>query len=326
MNMVEAEKLAATGLRGELRQREPMARHTSWRAGGAADRAYLAADLADLAAFLRSLPASEPVHVVGLGSNLLVRDRGVRGTVILTHWALKAIRVGRVENGHGEIYAEAGIASPRVARFAAMHGFGGAEFLAGIPGTVGGALAMNAGCFGGETWKIVERAVTIDRSGTLRERGPVDYEIDYRHVRLKDEATRLKAEVPHPSSLIPHPSEEWFVAATFRLPRGDCQSSRRIIKGLLQKRLATQPLERPNAGSVFRNPPDDYAARFIEACGLKGHAIGGAQISTKHANFIINTGGASAAGIEALIELAERSVSEKFSIALEREVRIVGEA
>jgi UDP-N-acetylmuramate dehydrogenase len=325
MNMVEAEKLVATGLRGELRQREPMARHTSWRAGGVADRAYLAADLADLAAFLRSLPASEPVHVVGLGSNLLVRDRGVRGTVILTHWALRAIRVGRVENGHGEIYAEAGIASPRIARFAAMHGFRGAEFLAGIPGTVGGALAMNAGCFGGETWKIVERAVTIDRSGTLRERGPADYEIDYRHVSLKAEGERRKAEGSHPSSLIPHPSEEWFVAATFRLPRGDRQSSRRIIKGLLQKRLATQPLERPNAGSVFRNPPDDYAARFIEACGLKGHAIGGAQISTKHANFIINTGGASAADIEALIELAERSVSEKFSIALEREVRIVGE-
>lgn len=318
MIMVEAEKLVATGLRGELRQREPMARHTSWRAGGAADRAYLAADLADLAAFLRSLPASEPVHMVGLGSNLLVRDGGVRGTVIFTHWALRAIRVGRMENGHGEIYAEAGIASPRVARFSAMHGFRGAEFLAGIPGTVGGALAMNAGCFGGETWKIVERAVTIDRSGTLRERGPADYEIDYRHVRLKDEATRLTAQTPHPS-------EEWFVAATFLLPRGDRQSSRRIIKGLLQKRLATQPLERPNAGSVFRNPPGDYAARFIEACGLKGHAIGGAQISTKHANFIINAGGASAADIEALIELMARSVSEKFGISLEREVRIVGE-
>lgn len=328
MNMVEAETLVTTGLRGELRQREPMARHTSWRAGGAADRAYLAADLADLAAFLRSLPASEPVHMVGLGSNLLVRDGGVRGTVILTHWALRAIRLGRVENGHGEIYAEAGIASPRVARFAAMHGFRGAEFLAGIPGTVGGALAMNAGCFGGETWKIVERAVTIDRSGTLRERGPADYEIDYRHVRLKDEGGRMKAEGPsegHPSSVIPHPSEEWFVAATFYLPRGDRQSSRRIIKGLLQKRLATQPLERPNAGSVFRNPPGDYAARFIEACGLRGHAIGGAQISTKHANFIINAGGASAADIEALIELAERSVVEKFGIVLEREVRIVGE-
>jgi UDP-N-acetylmuramate dehydrogenase len=328
MNMVDAEKLVSTGLRGALRRDEPMARHTSWRAGGPADRAYFPADLADLAAFLRALPASEPVHMVGLGSNLLVRDRGMRGTVILTHWALRAIRVGRYENGHGEIYAEAGIASPKVARFAAMHGFRGAEFLAGIPGTVGGALAMNAGCFGGETWKIVARAVTIDRSGTLRERGPEDYEIDYRHVRLKDEGAGQQAEgtsEPDSLSFTPHRSEEWFVAATFRLPRGDRRSSRRIIKGLLQMRLATQPLEKPNAGSVFRNPPNEYAARLIEACGLKGHAIGGAQISTKHTNFIVNVGGATAADIEALIELAERSVHEKFGITLEREVRIVGE-
>jgi UDP-N-acetylmuramate dehydrogenase len=319
MNMRDTEKAVPTDLRGELRRDEPMARHTSWRAGGPADRAYFPADLADLTALLRSLPASEPVHMVGLGSNLLVRDRGLRGTVVLTHWALRAIRIGRIENGYGEIYAEAGIASPKVARFAAMHGFRGAEFLAGIPGTVGGALAMNAGCFGGETWKIVARAVTIDRSGTLRERGPDDYEIDYRHVRLRDEAAGLQAKAPHAS-------EEWFVAATFRLHRGDRQSSRRIIKGLLQKRLSTQPLEKPNAGSVFRNPPNEYAARLIEACGLKGHTIGGAQISTKHTNFIVNVGGATAADIEALIQLAENSVREKFGIALEREVRIVGEA
>lgn len=327
--MVEVETVVATGLRGELRQHEPMARHTSWRAGGAADRVYFPADLADLTDFLRARPASEPVYLVGLGSNLLVRDRGLRGTVILTHRALTAIRIGRSEQGHGQLYAEAGVASPKVARFAAMHGFRGAEFLAGIPGTVGGALAMNAGCFGGETWKIVEHAVTIDRRGTLRERRPEDYEIDYRHVRLRDDGGKPKAEAlgeDHPSSLIPHLSEEWFVAATFRLPRGDTQSSRRIIKGLLQKRLATQPLEQPNAGSVFRNPPGEYAARLIEACGLKGHAIGGAQISVKHANFIVNAGGASAADIEGLIELAERSVREKFGIVLEREVRIVGEA
>lgn len=329
MNMGDAEKVVATGLHGELRQHEPMARHTSWRAGGAADCAYFPTDLADLTAFLRSRPASEPVYLVGLGSNLLVRDRGLRGTVILTHWALREIRVGRVHQGHGEIYAEAGVASPKVARFAAMHGFRGAEFLAGIPGTVGGALAMNAGCFGGETWKIVERAVTIDRSGTLRERSPADFEIDYRHVRLKDAGERMEARGTNesdPSSFILHPSEEWFVAAVFYLPRGDQLSSRRIIKGLLQKRLATQPIEQPNAGSVFRNPPGEYAARLIEACGLKGHAIGGAQISVKHANFIVNAGGASAADIEGLIELAERSVREKFGIALEREVRIVGEA
>ncbi|KPK20537.1 MAG: UDP-N-acetylenolpyruvoylglucosamine reductase [Betaproteobacteria bacterium SG8_41] len=328
MNAITDPEKRVVTLRGELRQDEPMARHTSWRVGGPADRAYFPADLDDLTAFLRSLSVSEPVHIVGLGSNLLVRDAGVRGTVILMQWALRAIRVGRVENGHGEIYAEAGIASPKVARFAAMHGFRGAEFLAGIPGTVGGALAMNAGCFGGETWKIVARAVTIDRSGTLRERFPEDYEIDYRHVRLKDQGVGQPVpETGEPDSLsfTPDRPKEWFVAAIFRLPRGDRQSSRRIIKGLLQRRLSTQPLEKPNAGSVFRNPPNDYAARLIEACGLKGRVIGGAQISDKHANFIVNTGGASASDIEALIELAERSVREKFGIELEREVRIVGE-
>ena len=303
-----------------------MARHTSWRTGGPADRAYLPVDLDDLSAFLRSVPASEPVFMVGLGSNLLVRDGGVRGTVILTHWALRTIEVKREEPGHGEIYAEAGIASPKVARFAAMHGYRGAEFLAGIPGTVGGALAMNAGCFGGETWKIVERARTIDRSGILRERSSEDFEIDYRHVRLKSDTATVEMGIPaEPSSDVAH-LEEWFVAATFRLPQGDRQSSRRIIKGLLQKRLATQPLEQANAGSVFRNPPNEYAARLVEACGLKGRAVGAAQVSPKHANFIINTGGARAADIEALIELIERSVREKFGISLEREVRIVGEA
>jgi UDP-N-acetylmuramate dehydrogenase len=326
MIMAVAEKSVATGLRGELRQREPMARHTTWRTGGPADRAYFPVDLPDLAAFLRSVPANEPVYFIGLGSNLLVRDRGMRGTVIFTHWALRAIRLERADHGHGDIHAEAGIASPKVARFAAMHGYRGAEFLAGVPGTVGGALAMNAGCFGGETWKIVEHVVTIDRQGSLRERMPADYEIDYRHVSLKAKGERRKAEGSQPAAPSPDPPEEWFVAATFRLPLGDTQSSRRIIKGLLQKRLATQPLERPNAGSVFRNPPNGYAARLIEACGLKGRAIGGAQISTKHANFIVNTGAARAVDIEQLIELAERSVSERFGIALEREVRVVGEA
>ena len=325
MNMAEMDNWVATGLRGELMKREPMAPHTSWRAGGAAERTYRPADLADLAAFLGTLQGDEPVHMVGLGSNLLVRDGGLRGTVIFTHWALREIRLERIGDRHGEICADAGVASPKVARFAALHGYAGAEFLAGIPGTVGGALAMNAGCYGGETWEIVARVRTIDRAGALRERPPADYEIDYRHVRLKDEGRRQKAEGVHPSFLSPHPSEEWFVAASFRLARGDGETSRRKITELLTRRITTQPLNQPNAGSVFRNPQGDYAARLIEACGLKGHVIGGAVISPRHANFIVNTGKARAADIEALIELAERAVHDKFGIALEREVRIVGE-
>ena len=326
--MGRREQPFGTLMRGEMRLNEPMSRHTSWRAGGSADRAWLPADLDDLAACLRALPPDEPVLVVGLGSNLLVRDGGLRGTVILTHWALRGIALGSPIAGGAEIHTQAGVPSPKVARFAALNDLEGAEFLAGIPGTVGGALAMNAGCYGGETWEIVARVQTIDRAGEIRSRGRDDYEIAYRHVRLKDERGRMNVEGGenlHPSSLIPHPSDEWFISATLRLARGRGTESRARITELLKRRIATQPLDRPNAGSVFRNPPDDYAARLIETCGLKGKAIGGARISSKHANFIVNEGGARAADIEALILLAECSVLEKFGVALEREVRIVGE-
>jgi UDP-N-acetylmuramate dehydrogenase len=298
MNMADQKNL----LWGELRRNEPMARHTSWRAGGSADRAYAPVDLEDMRLFIASLPRHEPVVVVGLGSNLLVRDGGLRGTVIFTHGALKEIRCER----HA-IYAESGVPSPKLARFAALHELVGAEFMAGIPGTIGGALAMNAGCYGGETWGIVESVTTLDRTGQLHQRTPANYEIGYRHVKLRDG------------------NEEWFAAARFRLPRGDGAKSRATIKQLLERRIAAQPLNLPNAGSVFRNPPNDHAARLIEACGLKGRVEGGAMISDKHANFIVNTGGARAADIEALIELAHRSVKRKFNIDLEREVRIVGE-
>ena len=302
MDMSELITTGPRGLQGELRRNEPMARHTSWRAGGCADRAYFPADLDDLRAFLASLPASEPVYLVGLGSNLLVRDGGWRGTVILTHAASKRPKLeGKL------IHAEAGVASPKVARFAATHNLEGAEFLAGVPGTVGGALAMNAGCYDGETWNIVESVTTLDRAGQLRQRTRANYDISYRTVVLRDGA------------------EEWFIAARFKLPRGDGAKSRATIKDLLERRIASQPLNQPNAGSVFRNPQGDYAARLIEACGLKSHALGGAMISDQHANFIVNTGSARAADIEALIETAADAVKQKFGIELEREVRIIGE-
>jgi len=309
------------GLRGEMKLNESMAGHVSWRAGGAADRAYFPADLADLREFLRTLPTGEPLYFVGLGSNLLVRDGGLRGTVIFTHRALQHIRLA--DHGRDEVYAEAGVASPKVARFAARHDLAGAEFLAGIPGTVGGALAMNAGCYGSETWNIVAHAHTVDRTGVERVRSPEDYEIAYRHVRLKAQDGRQQ-QIPDANG-VTHPSEEWFVGATFRLHAGDKDVSINKIKELLSTRIAAQPLNQPNAGSVFRNPSGNYAARLIEACGLKGHAIGGAVISPKHANFIVNTGNASAADIETLIDTAQAAVKREFGIELEREVRIIGE-
>ena len=297
-------------LRGEIRRNEPMARHVSWRAGGVVRCAYTPADLADLQAFVRTLPAGEPVYFVGLGSNLLVRDGGLRGTVIFTHRALSHIRLGTSGDGWREVEVDAGVAAPKLARYAAMHDLVGGEFFAGIPGTVGGALAMNAGCYGGETWRAVVSVSTLNRNGAVRARAPSDYDIGYRSVSARRAA----------------PGEAWFIGATFRFLRGDGAASRRLMKEFLQRRIASQPLGRPNAGSVFRNPPGDYAARLIEACGLKGERIGGAEISAKHANFIVNAGSATAADIERLITCARDTVQARFGIALETEVRIVGDA
>ena len=303
-------QLPHSGLRGELRRDEPMSRHTSWRVGGPADRFYAPADIADLSRFLQGLAADEPVYFIGLGSNLLVRDGGVRGTVVLLHGALNQIALWHDQHGGvGGVYAEAGVASPKVARFAALHGFEGAEFLAGIPGSVGGALAMNAGCYGAETWQYVTEVLTIDSFGELRRRKPQDYEIGYRHVALRAGI-----------------GSEWFVAAWFSFKRGDGAVARQKIRALLEKRVASQPIGKPNAGSVFRNPPGDHAARLIEACGLKGSAIGGAVVSPKHANFIVNTGAATAADIEALIARVKQTVKEKHGVELETEVRVIGEA
>ena len=301
MNMAEARHF--NELRGALKHDEPMSRHVSWRTGGPAGRFYVPADLEDLGRFLRQLPADEPLLFVGLGSNLLVRDGGWRGTVVMTHAAAR-----RPSMHAGLLYAEAGVASPKVARFAALHELQGAEFLAGVPGSVGGALARNAGCYGGETWDIVERVATIDRAGRLVERARAEFDIGYRHCAPKDAR------------------EEWFAAAWFRLEPGDGVASRAVMKELLARRIATQPLALPNAGSVFRNPPRDHAARLIEACGLKGFARGAARVSEKHANFIVNPHGAAhAADIEWLIEHVQRTVYQMKGVLLQTEVRIVGE-
>jgi UDP-N-acetylmuramate dehydrogenase len=298
-------EMNAPVLRGRLAHDTPMSKHVSWRAGGCADRSYQPADAADLAAFLQTLAPDEPVCCVGLGSNLLVRDGGFRGTVLLLHAALNSLRL----EPDGTLYAEAGVASPKVARFAAMQALGGAEFLAGIPGTVGGALAMNAGCYGSETWERVAKVQTVDRSGVLRTRVPADYDVGYRHLALRA------------------PAEEWFIAAWFRFAPGDESTARRAIKQLLERRIAEQPLALANAGSVFRNPPGDHAGRLIEASGLKGLNAGGARVSEKHANFIVNPDGrATAADIETLIGKVRETVRREHGIDLVPEVRIVGEA
>jgi UDP-N-acetylmuramate dehydrogenase len=291
-----------TALRGTLRRNEPLARHTTWRVGGPADAFYIPADLDDLALFLASLDTTTPIFWLGLGSNLLVRDGGIRGVVIATSGALNRLE----RQGDDRIRAEAGVACAKLARFSVQQNLSGAEFLAGIPGTVGGALAMNAGAFGGETWPIVEAVETIDRRGMVRVRAPATFEVGYRTVV--------------------GPAGEWFVAGRFKLSAGQTADGQARIKGLLARRGATQPTQQANAGSVFRNPPGDHAARLIETAGLKGVCEGAACVSTLHANFIVNTGGATAIEIETLIARVQQAVLERHGVALHPEVRIVGEA
>lgn len=291
-----------TALRGRLQRNVSLDRLTSWRVGGLAERVYEPADVDDLSAFLMSTEAVDPLLWLGLGSNVLIRDGGFHGSVIRLHRGLANI----VDLGNGRIRVDAGVPCARVAKWCGQRGLIGAEFMAGIPGTVGGALAMNAGAWGGETWPLVESVEVMNRGGQRQERLPQDYQVGYREVTGYD--------------------NEWFTAATLRLtPGGDPDALQAKVRGLLAERAERQPTGVASGGSVFRNPPGDYAARLIEAVGLKGTARGGARISEKHANFIVNEGQASAADIEALIALAKQAVKARFDIELQPEVRIIGE-
>lgn len=293
--------MTATAFKGTLLSDEPLAKYTSWRVGGPAQRLYIPEDKADLIAFVAGLPAEEPLFWIGLGSNLLVRDGGIRGTVINTRGRLKDMRL--IDSNR--VYVEAGVPCAHVARFCSDLGLVGAEFLAGIPGTMGGALKMNAGAFGGETWRIVDKVEMLNHRGQVIERGRQEFEVAYRSVKGLE--------------------GEWFLSAQLQLEKGDSSASQQHIKALLEKRNASQPTNKPTCGSVFKNPPGDYAARLIETCGLKGFAIGDAVVSEKHANFIENRGHASAADIEALIEHIQGQVQSHFGIELQPEVCRIGE-
>ncbi|MGQ0835901.1 MAG: UDP-N-acetylmuramate dehydrogenase [Gammaproteobacteria bacterium] len=284
-----------------IQRDEPMSRHTSWHVGGPADVFFTPADRAELASFVRALPAGTPIHWIGLGSNLLVRDGGLRGVVISTHGALDALR--RIDET--TVSCEAGVACARIARHCIKWGLGPAEFFAGIPGTLGGALAMNAGAFGGETWRHVVEVEALDRAGTVRTRRADEYRVSYRHV-----------EAPA--------RDEWFLSAllTFEHKPGANDAE---VRALLAKRKASQPIGEWSCGSVFTNPPGDHAARLIEAAGLKGFRIGDASVSKKHANFIINHGEATAADLERLIGHVQATIEQRTGIRLVPEVRIVGE-
>jgi UDP-N-acetylmuramate dehydrogenase len=293
--------MASHAYTGTLLNNEPLARYTSWRVGGPAQRMYIPENKADLIDFVAGLPQGEPLYWIGLGSNLLVRDGGVRGTVINTRSRLKEMRL--IDSDR--VYVEVGVPCAHVARFCSDLGLTGAEFLAGIPGTMGGALKMNAGAFGGETWQIVDQLEMLNQQGQVINRNKHEFEVAYRSVKGID--------------------DEWFLAAELKLTKGDSQVSQLQIKALLEKRNTSQPTNKPTCGSVFKNPVGDHAARLIEACGLKGYRIGGAVVSEKHANFIENQGNATAVDIETLIQHIQTQVQQQFGISLQTEVCRIGE-
>jgi UDP-N-acetylmuramate dehydrogenase len=283
-----------------VRRREPLSRHTSWHVGGPAEVFFNPHDRADLGAFLRGLPPEVPVFWIGLGSNLLVRDGGIPGVVISTHGTLDALEL----LSETTVRAGAGVACARIARQCIKWGLGPAEFFAGIPGTLGGALAMNAGAFGGETWRHVVEVETIDRRGVERVRPASEYRVGYREV-------------------VAPATGEWYLSATLAFEHRAGAHADEVQK-LLARRKETQPIGEWSCGSVFTNPPGDHAARLIEASGLKGYRIGDASVSQKHANFIINHGSARAADLEALIEHVRAAVERQHGVSLHPEVRIVG--
>lgn len=287
---------------GTLLSNECLADYTTWRVGGLAQSMYKPAGVADLAVFLKQLPQSEPLLWLGLGSNSLIKDKGFTGTVVLTQGCLNELTL--IDDNH--VRVEAGVSCAKMARFCARNNLSGGEFWAGIPGTMGGALRMNAGCFNGETWQFVVEVETMTRTGEIRKRTPDDFDISYRHVQGL--------------------SDEWFVAATCRMPSGDKAQSLQLIKDLLAHRAATQPTSEYNCGSVFRNPPNNFAAKLIESCGLKGMRMGYAEVSEKHANFIINhQGKALAHDIESLIHHVKTTVYERTATELIREIHIIGD-
>jgi UDP-N-acetylmuramate dehydrogenase len=297
--MMAAEQRPA--LTGEIRNHEPMSQHTSWRAGGPAEIFFRPESLDGLSHFLRSLNSNVPIFWFGLGSNLLVRDGGLPGVVISASGLFTSIE----NTGEHSVTAGASIPCTQLARQCIRWGLAPSEFFAGIPGLLGGALAMNAGAHGSETWERVRSVTTIDRYGEVRKRFPQEYEIAYRSVR--------------------GPDDEWFIEAELEFEPG-VVASMDTLKDMIQRRQETQPLGLPSCGSVFRNPPGDHAARLIESCGLKGCRIGEAEVSEKHANFIINRGEASALDIENLIRHVQQTVADQAGIELIPEVRIVGEA
>lgn len=286
--------------RGEIFLDVALTRYNTWGVGGNAECVFHPADVEDLSHFLANIENHIAITWLGLGSNVLIRDGGIEGVVIITQSSLKQISFAETC-----VYAQAGTACAKLARQSVTQGFTGIEFLAGIPGTVGGALAMNAGAFGGQTWEHVAQVDSINRKGEVITRDVSEFEYGYRYV----------------NNFV----DEWFVGANFKLSSTSEISNVVSIKDLLAQRAASQPIGKKNCGSVFKNPNNNYAAKLIEQCGLKGYTVGGACVSQKHANFILNEQHATASDIENLITHVQKTVLAKCNVELIPEVRFLGD-
>jgi len=284
---------------GDLRFNELMSKHTSLRVGGPAEQFFIPHSVEDLSIFLKTLDSNLPILWLGRGSNLLVRDGGLSGVVVATS------KISNVIEKVGKYLVRVGASIPctKFARQCIRWKLGPSEFFSGIPGTIGGALSMNAGAFGYETWDNVSEVHTINREGEIKTRNPKDYQVSYRNVL--------------------GPENEWFIEAKMLFdPKFEASMEKQ--KDIINARKNTQPIGLPSCGSVFQNPPGDFAARLIESANLKGYRIGGAEISSKHANFVINVGSATAEDIEKLILFVRKTVLEVHNVMLKKEVRIVG--
>jgi UDP-N-acetylmuramate dehydrogenase len=304
-SMDERQRRELTEIMGESIQLDrAMSEHTTFCIGGKADAVCFVQGRGELRKLFSYISKENiPYLVVGAGSNLLVRDGGLKGVVIIMREHLARI----AQHGENEqiLVAGGGLSLSNLVRYCSQKGLGGLEFLAGIPGTVGGAVIMNAGAFGKDMGTVVQSIEILSPRGELVSKDRSDLVFSYRASTIQE------------GSLV--------LSSSLQCIRETPQIVSKRVAEYLARRKVTQPLEYPSAGSVFRNPPGDYAGRLIEKTGLKGKKVGGAMISRKHANYIVNTGGARAEDVLALMEMAKEKVREKTGIELEPEIKVVGE-
>jgi UDP-N-acetylmuramate dehydrogenase len=285
--------------RGRIALSEPMAKYTTFRIGGPADIYLDPLDKEDALALIRYLHREKiPYFLMGNGSNILISDEGITGAVVNLEVGFNYMRL----EDDGTIVAGAGVKLAKFVDFCIGNGKGGAEMLAGIPGTLGGAVIMNAGAYGGEIsdYMVSVELIRGDRLvGISKQEGGFAYR-----------TSNLQGDV--------------ILEAVFDFPAGIPETMKVVRRETMLKRNSSQPVQWPNAGSIFKNPPGDYAARLIQECGLKGERVGGAAISEQHANFIVNLEGATARDVRALIERARCAVRERFGVELELEIKLVG--